>query len=73
MSVTKTALYAKNLSSRERAWRLVLSAVVVVGALLTLASPMSWIVAASALGFAVTGLIGFCPACAVAGRRLGKQ
>lgn len=73
MSLAKTSFYAKNLSSRERALRLVLSAVVVGGAFVTLASPTSWMVAASALGFAVTGLIGFCPACAVAGRRLGKQ
>jgi hypothetical protein len=31
------------------------------------------LVAGSALGFAVTGLIGFCPACALVGRRLEKH
>jgi hypothetical protein len=73
LSLAKTVFYAKNLASWERAVRLVLSAAVVGGAFVTLASPTSWIVATSALGFAATGLIGFCPVCAVAGRRLGKR
>lgn len=72
MSLGTTAFYAKNLPIWERALRLALSAIVVVGALLALAPPWSWVVAGSALGFAVTGLVGFCPACAMLGRRLGK-
>ncbi len=73
MSLAKPAFYAKNLPSWERVLRLVLSALVVVGAFVTLAPPTSWVVAGSALSFAMTGLIGFCPACAAVGRRLGKQ
>jgi hypothetical protein len=73
LSIVKTAFYAKNLTRWERALRLVLSAIVIVGAFAWLAAPSSWVVAGSALGFAVTGLIGFCPACAMVGRRLEKQ
>lgn len=72
MSLARTAFYAKNLPNWERALRLALAAVVVVAALLLLPAPWSWAVVASGLGFAVTGLVGFCPACAMVGRRLEK-
>ena len=73
MSFAKTAFYAKNLPGWERTLRVVLSAAVIAGTLALLAAPWSWVVASSALGFAVTGLVGFCPACALVGRRLEKQ
>ncbi len=66
------AFYAKNVPMWERAIRILVSLAVVVVAL-SLASPWNWVVAASAVGFAVTGLVGFCPACAMVGRRLGKE
>lgn len=68
MSVLITAVYAKNLPAWERGVRITLSlAVVVYG--LSLPSPWSWLVAASAASFALTGFVGFCPACALVGRR----
>lgn len=68
MSVLNAAFYAKNLPVWERLVRIALSAAVVVYGL-TLPGPWSWGVVASAVGFAVTGLFGFCPACAMIGRR----
>lgn len=67
MSQLTAAIYAKNVPAWERLTRV---AVAVAGAAyaLSLPSPWSWAVAASAAGFAVTGLFGFCPACAMMGR-----
>jgi hypothetical protein len=72
MSFVKTAFYAKNLPSRERVLRVVLAGIVAALALLFLPAPSSWALAISALGFSVTGIVGFCPACALVGRRLEK-
>jgi hypothetical protein len=72
LSLAITAFYVKNLPAWERWLRLALSAIMVGGALLALSTPWSWVVAGSALGFALTGLVGFCPACAMLGRRLEK-
>jgi hypothetical protein len=72
MSFLNTAFYAKNLPAWERMLRILIAVAVVAYALVKLMSPWSWVVAGSAAGFAVTGLVGFCPACALAGRRLRK-
>lgn len=63
-------LYVKNLPVWERTLR--------VGGGLALAAaawvwvPGGWgtVLAASGLGMAVSGLLGFCPACAMVGRKL---
>lgn len=68
MSDLSTAFYAKNVPAWERFLRVALSLVGIVYGF-SLPSPFSWVVAASAAGFAVTGLVGFCPACAMLGRR----
>lgn len=68
MSVLSTAFYAKNLPAWERAARIALSAAGVVYGL-RLPGLWGWGVVASVLGFALTGLFGFCPACAMLGRR----
>jgi Protein of unknown function (DUF2892) len=73
LSIAKTALYTKNVPNWERALRVVLSGVTIAAALANLPAPWNWVVAASALGFALTGLVGFCPACALVGRRLEKR
>ena len=73
MSLAKTAFYAKNLPNWERALRLVLSAAAAASALALLSPPWSWVWAVSALGFSITGLVGFCPACAMGGRKLEKK
>jgi tellurite resistance protein TehA-like permease len=72
MSLAKTAFYAKNVPNWERVLRTALSVGAVAFALTSLASPWRWLMAVSAIGFAVSGIIGFCPACALVGRRLDK-
>ena len=42
-------------------------------ALYSFAGPMGWMLAASAAGIAISGLVGFCPMCAMVGRRLDKK
>lgn len=66
--------YVKNIPNWERAVRLV------VGVLALVFAGMNWgssglAVGASMLGAiaAITGLIGFCPMCAMAGRKLDKR
>jgi hypothetical protein len=73
MSFLRTSIYAKNLPGWERALR---GAVALVGAVLAgafLPPPLRWIGVAAALGFGLTGLVGFCPMCALAGRTLPKK
>ena len=73
MSFASTAFYAKNLPVWERVLRIVVSAVGVALGLAMLPAPWSWVVAGSAVGFAFTGLVGFCPACALVGRKLDAR
>jgi Protein of unknown function (DUF2892) len=65
------ALYVKNVPTWERALRIAVAAAVIVYAMLALSGVWRPVVAAGAAGFALTGLLGFCPACAMVGRRLG--
>jgi hypothetical protein len=73
MSFLKTALYVKNISVVERIVRFVIGNVAAAAGLLTLESPWKWILVAAGIGFAMTGIVGFCPACAMIGRRLDKR
>ena len=62
--------YVKNVPNGERVLRVLIG---LVGAGLSLAllpGPWSWLGAASAAGLSVSGLLGFCPACAMVGRKL---
>jgi len=68
-----SAFYVKNVPGWERALRLVLGAAAAGFALYTFAGPTGWLLAGSAAGIAVTGLVGFCPMCAMAGRRLDNR
>ncbi len=72
MSFLKSALYVKNVPNWERAVRIVLALAVVVGGLALAAAPWNWLLAAAGAGagFGLTGVVGFCPACALVGRRL---
>lgn len=70
MSTLRSSLFVKNVPPLERALRVVVSAVGAGLALWLLPALAGVIVAASAAGFALTGLVGFCPACAMVGRRL---
>lgn len=65
-------LYMKNLPNWERVLRVVVGVLVAVGALIAWPGTIGWLVAASAAGAVVSGLLGFCPACAMVGRRLDK-
>jgi hypothetical protein len=65
--------YAKNVPGWERVVRVVLGVVAVALALTLLKGVPGIVVALAAAGIVVSGLVGFCPACALAGRRLAKQ
>ena len=68
-----SAFYVKNVPGWERALRLVLGGGAAAFALYSFPGPMGWLLAGSAAGIAVTGLVGFCPMCAMVGRRLDKK
>lgn len=60
----------RNLPWWERVLRLILGAIVVMAAfILQVGSVMLWLAVAVAATLALTGFIGFCPACAMFGRR----
>ena len=66
-------LFKKNLPVWERALRGVAGLLMVVCGLLgpgVAGTPVGYIIAASGVGTLLTGFVGYCPACAVAGRRL---
>ena len=63
-------LYVKNLPTWERVLRVALGAALAAGALVLWPGLVGWVVAGACAGMALSGLLGFCPACALAGRRL---
>lgn len=73
MSTLKAAFFVKNLPTWERVLRIAVAAAAVLLALLAFPAPANWMLACGAAGFGMTGLAGFCPACALVGRRLRKQ
>lgn len=67
-------LYVKNVPVWERVVRVAAGGGVAALALGMLGGGWAgWLAGASALGLAATGLVGFCPACALVGRRLDGQ
>ena len=66
-------LYVKNLPLWERSLRIGAGIVFAAYALLSIGEVMGGIILAGGIGLAVTGIFGFCPACALAGRRLEKS
>lgn len=73
MTTLKAAFFLKNIPGWERSLRILLGLTGALVSLLFLSAPGSLFWAGSALGFALTGVVGFCPACALVGRRLRKQ
>lgn len=73
MTQWKAVFFVKNVPTWERVLRVVAALAVAVAALRMLAAPSAWLVASAAIGFALTGLFGVCPACAMVGRRLPKE
>lgn len=66
-------IYAKNLPLWERSLRISAGTVAAAYALLGVGGVMGWVILAGGVGTALTGIFGFCPACALAGRRLEKR
>lgn len=64
-------IYRKNMGSKQR-WARVIGGVLIVACALTQIglTPLGWALAASGVITALSGMLGFCPACAMAGRRL---
>ena len=63
-------LYRKNVGSKEGLGRVLLGALIVAGSLMQLGTtPMGLALAASGVFTALTGLFGYCPACAMVGRK----
>lgn len=63
-------VYVKNVPNGERVLRGVVGIAAAGAAVALVGGAAGWLLAASAAGLAVTGLFGFCPACAMVGRRL---
>lgn len=61
------AFYRKNIGGLHQAVRIALGVAVVVAAFVYLAGATAWLVALGGVGFALTGLVGYCPMCAMAG------
>ena len=66
------ALYRKNIGSLHQAMRVALGIAVAVAAFIYLSGMTAWLVAAGGVGFALTGLVGWCPMCAMAGIGRGE-
>lgn len=66
-------IYVKNLPWWERSLRIGAGAVAVVYALLSVGGAEGWLILAGGVALALTGIFGFCPACALAGRSLDKR
>jgi hypothetical protein len=62
--------YRKNMGSTERVLRLVAGGLMVTFAVAVVGIwPRGWLLAAGGMMVVVTGMVGFCPACALVGRR----
>ena len=64
--------YVKNVPVWERLLRSAAGAALVIFALLRLDGMATWLTIAAAAGLVLSGIFGFCPACAMVGRRLNK-
>ena len=66
-------IFVKNVPLGERAVRLGAGAAAIVYAIFEVGGLWKWGVVTGGAGLALTGIFGFCPACALAGRRLSKR
>ncbi len=66
-------IYVKNLPLWERSLRIGAGTIAAAYAYLGVGGVLGWVILASGVGAALTGIFGFCPACALAGRRLEKR
>ena len=66
--------YAKNLPGWERALRVAAGVAMLAGGLIALPElTAGYLLAAAGLVAALTGFVGFCPMCALAGRKLASR
>jgi len=65
--------YVKNLPGWERILRVGGGGAVAAYGLFAFGGTLGWALAAGGAGLALSGAIGFCPMCALAGRRLAKR
>jgi hypothetical protein len=69
-----TMLYQKNLPTWERALRVAAAVAMIAYGLVGLQGlALGWLVAASGVFVGLTGFVGFCPACAMVGRKLDRR
>lgn len=61
------AFYRKNIRSAEQVVRIAAGLIAAVGALVYLSGWLAVLVVASGIVLALTGIVGYCPMCAVAG------
>jgi Protein of unknown function (DUF2892) len=66
-------LYRKNVPGWERAARVVLALIAIVAGVALGRSPGSILLVLGGLGVMATGFLGFCPACAMVGRKLEQR
>jgi hypothetical protein len=63
-------IYRRNLGSKEQWARSLGGVLIALGSLTQLGTtPLGWALAAGGVVTVVTGIFGFCPACAIAGRK----
>ncbi|WP_198964362.1 DUF2892 domain-containing protein [Bradyrhizobium sp. Y36] len=61
------AFYRKNIGGLHQMVRIALGVAVAIAAVVYLAGSTAWLVALGGAGFALTGLVGYCPMCAISG------
>ena len=61
------AFYRKNIGGLHQAVRVAAGIAAAVAALVYLGGAVAWLVVLGGAGFALTGLVGSCPMCALAG------
>ena len=67
-------LYQKNLPGWQRALRVLgAMAMIAVGLAGPVGAALGWLLVASGAFVALTGFVGFCPACAMVGRKLDAR
>jgi hypothetical protein len=64
--------YVKNVPTWERIVRVIIGLIAVVAGIELVGGTWGLLLAVSAAGIVASGLFGFCPACAMVGRRLDK-
>ena len=67
-------IYAKNVPTAERAIRVIAGlALIAFGVFGLKGTPLGYVLTASGLVAVLTGFVGFCPMCALAGRRIEQS